>query len=200
MKLKTLAYYGRRPIKALKRLSLAFYEWRYPDEPWIAQGATRFLEQNLPLTTSVFEWGSGRSTTWFARRCKKVVSIEYDKTWSEKVNENLVEENITNAEVFFIPLDHDKKAPTPEVYDPLPNYVTHLFKYPKESFDLIVVDGHYRLTCVAQCLDYLAPGGYLLIDNSNRVPRHEWKVPEQWPQVHKSENVMTETTIWQKPV
>lgn len=199
MKLSSLAYYGLRPKKALQKVALTFYEWRHPDEPWIAQGATRFLETHLRPEHRVFEWGSGRSTAWFARRTQQVISIEYDELWARKVRQSLQEQNLANTQVHFIPLEHDKKAPTPEHYSPIPKYVAALFDHPKESFGLIVVDGHYRLTCVAQCLPWVSPGGYLLIDNSNRVPREEWKVPQHWPQVHQSENVMTETTIWQRP-
>ena len=146
----------------------------------------------------VFEWGSGRSTLWFADRVRSIVSIEYNKEWADKVTEMIGAKNVNNVELKYIPLDHAKHLPTPRIYEPLPKYVSEIFNYPKESFDLVIVDGHYRLTCVDQCLDYIKPGGYLLIDNSNRVPRHEWPVPQTWPLIHESENVVTRTSIWQK--
>ena len=200
MKMKTLFFYGTRPVLGARRLALAWHEWRHPDEPWIAQGATAFLKQNLNQDMNLFEWGSGRSTAWFAKLCKSVVSIEYNEEWSQKVRKQLMKEGTDNAKVLYLPLEHDKSLPTPEYYDPIPKYVSSLFEYSKEHFHCIVVDGHYRLTCVAQCKEYLKPGGFLVIDNSNRVPRDEWAIPIDWPQVHQSENAMTETTIWQKPI
>ncbi|NQZ18867.1 MAG: class I SAM-dependent methyltransferase [Bdellovibrionales bacterium] len=199
MTVQSLKFYLTHPVTAFRRVLLAIYEYRHPDEPWFSQGAVRKLEELLTKDMKVFEWGSGRSTLWLSKRSKEVVSIEYSEVWSQKVQEMIVESQTKNVNLKYIALDHDKSLPTPKDYDPIPKYVSEIFNYPKESFDLVIVDGHYRLTCVDQCLDYISPGGYILIDNSNRIPREEWVVPMSWPMIHQSENVMTQTTLWQKP-
>lgn len=199
MRISSLKFYIKRPWVGLRRIAHAFYEWKHPDEPWLAQGAVRFLDETLTTKMKVFEWGSGRSTLWLCQRSKEIVSIEYNEEWAQKVENMLQTGNVDNATLRYIPLDHDRSLPTPLKYDPIPKYVEEIFKYPKESFDLVIVDGHYRPTCVEECLPYIAKGGYILIDNSNRQPRDQWRVPMDWPLVHESENVMTRTSIWQKP-
>ena len=199
MKLSSMTYYLKRPNLLMQRLAYSLYLFRHPDEPWLSPKSVRFLEKTLTHDMSLFEWGSGRSTLWFAKRMKQVVSIEYDGFWSKKVEQMLMDHKIQNVELFYIPLDHPKSDPTPKEYPEVPKYVSKIFDYEKESFDLVVIDGHYRLTCADQCHDYIRPGGYLLIDNSNRLAPGEWSVPKDWKLVHESANVVTQTSIWQKP-
>lgn len=198
MSWRAFKFYLAHPIIFFRRLGYFFYEIRHPDEPWIAQKAVQFLDQNLKSDMVLFEWGSGRSTRWFAKRVQKVISIEYNSEWSQRVQKQLVEEGVENVSLKYIPLEHPLKAPTPKRYPKVPQYVAAIFQHEPESLDVIVVDGHYRLTCVDQGLGYLKKGGYLVIDNSNRSSKEEWGVPPEWPIVHESENVMTQTTIWKK--
>lgn len=67
------------------------------------------------------------------------------------------------------------------------------------SLALVVVDGWYRPVCARAALPKLTPGGLLLIDNTDwKHPPHV-HVPQDWPLVHQSRNVMTQTSIWRKP-
>ena len=45
----------------------------------------------------------------------------------------------------------------------------------------------------------LKPGGLLLIDNTDWQHPPHVHVPTDWPLVHPSRNVLTRTSIWQKP-
>ena len=47
------------------------------------------------------------------------------------------------------------------------DYAKAIHSYPKEFFDLIVVDGRARMACLRECVDHLAPGGAILLDNSD---------------------------------
>lgn len=199
MGLKSLKFYLLHPIIFVRRVAYKIYEMRHPEDPWIAQGAVQFLDQNLKKDMKLFEWGSGRSTLWFSKRVKQVVSIEYNSQWASKLSAMLSDKKVANVDLRYVPLDHEYKAPTQKYYETTPKYVSEIFKFAKEDFDVILVDGHYRLTCVDKCLDYLRPGGFLVIDNSNRVSLESWEIPKSWPLVHQSNNVMTETTVWQKP-
>lgn len=199
MKLSSVPFYIKHPITFIRRLGYFFYEKTHSDEPWLSPKSVRFLEKHLTSQMVLFEWGSGRSTTWFAQKVKKVISIEYSQEWEQKVQERISQRNLNNVDLKYIPLDHPYKAPTQREYPEVPKYVAEIFKEDKESLDVIVVDGHYRLTCVSQCLDYLKVGGFLVIDNSNREKREDWGVPSNWPILHESENVVTRTTVWEKP-
>jgi hypothetical protein len=194
--MQPLAWYLGRPIWTVRRALYKIYEMRHPDEPWIAQGAVRFCDQNLRRDQAGLEWGSGRSTKWFAERLARLVSVEFDPEWHQKVTQSLA--GMSNVECRLVPLDHPMELGTGPRYDPVPRYVTVADEFADETLGLVVVDGRYRQACVLRALPKLKPGGFLLIDNTDWLPLEQFNVPPSWPIVHQSRNVMGETTIWRK--
>jgi hypothetical protein len=75
----------KRPLYSLRLRLYRAYEVAHPEEPWISQGAVRFLDANLDRAGAGIEWGSGRSTTWFVARLARLTSVEYDPGWAETV-------------------------------------------------------------------------------------------------------------------
>jgi hypothetical protein len=73
----------------LDRVRLLAHERRHPDAPWLTIEAVAFLEHRLACDGVGFEWGSGRSTVWLARRVRRLTSIEHDPTWFEKIRRRL---------------------------------------------------------------------------------------------------------------
>ena len=187
------------PFHTSRLIAYRWYELRHPDEPWIAQGAIRFLDRALDAKGHGLEWGSGRSTLWFARRLKHLTSVEHNEGWHREVASRLARAGITNTRLLRVPLDHPEHAPTIASYDRLPGYVAVAREFPDESLDFVLVDGHYRQACVAAVLPKIRYGGLLVVDNSNWLPRAEWRVPPHWPVLHESENVRSQTTVWQRP-
>ena len=55
--------------------------------PWFSYPFIDFLTPRLSKELTVFEFGSGNSTSFFAQRVKKVISIEHNKEWYRIVNE-----------------------------------------------------------------------------------------------------------------
>jgi hypothetical protein len=196
MKAARLAYLFSHPRYTARRVAYKLYEWRHPDEPWIAQGAVRFCEHNLDRSMSAIEMGSGRSTAWFAARVGQLTSIEHDARWYETVRARIA--HLPNVNYRQIPLDHPAEEGTRPHYDPLPRYVRVFSEFPDGALDLVVIDGHYRQACVLAALPKLRSGGLLLVDNTDRLPLPEWGVPSAWRVAHQSENVMGQTTIWRK--
>ena len=49
--------------------------------PWIPWPVIDWFEKNLTPEMIIFEWGSGGSTLYIARRVKKVISIEHEAVW-----------------------------------------------------------------------------------------------------------------------
>ncbi|MBD2081725.1 class I SAM-dependent methyltransferase [Leptolyngbya sp. FACHB-17] len=187
-------------IYLLRRIAYKFYEVLHPDEPWIAQGAIQYCDRHLQRDQVGFEWGSGRSTAWFGKRLRTLVSIEFDQEWHNKVTEKLRRQNLTNVECRYIPVEHPLSEPTPAHYPKTPAYVIAINQFDDNSVDFAMVDGHYRQACILAALPKLKPGGLLLVDNTDWITLSEWGVPADWQIVHQSRNVMTQTTIWQKPV
>lgn len=196
---KNKLLYFLKPIYFTRRILHKIYELNHPDEPWLSQGAVNFCDRHLSEDQIGFEWGSGRSTAWFGKRLKSLLSIEHDPNWHATVLGMLRERNLDNVECRYIPLEHHLDEPTHTHYEKTPEYVKAIEEFNDETIDFVVVDGHYRQACIMSSLNKIKPGGLLLADNTNRLPLEEWGVPHNWPMVHQSHNVMTETTIWQKP-
>ncbi|MGV3660319.1 MAG: O-methyltransferase [Prosthecobacter sp.] len=185
-----------RPLYLAGRLQNWLYEKRHPDHPWLAPDAIAWLDANLRPDMQGFEWGSGRSTLWFAKRLASLTSIESDATWFQQVARMVHEAALTNVDLRHIPLDHPDADTYQNEYDPLPRNPATILDLPDASLDFVVVDGWYRPVCARAALPKLKPGGILLIDNTDWNDPPHIHVPENWPLVHRSRNVMTETSIW----
>ena len=195
-----LNFWLRRPHLVVARLRYWLWEWANPDKPWLTPGAVAFCARALDRSMHALEFGSGRSTAWFARHVGRLTSVEHAEAWYRKVREQLDRENPGQIDYRLVPLEHPEAEPEQEHYDPLPAYVGVLAGFPEESLDLVVIDGHYRTACLRACPPRLAPGGLLLVDDVHlwggvaRVP-----VPAGWPLVHRSGNGLKETCLWLKP-
>lgn len=119
--------------------------------PWFTFPAIEYLSQFDFSESIVFEYGSGNSTLFWAERVKKIISVEKDKKWHEKINEH----NKSNLTLF---LHEDRES-----------YVECINFYPNK-YDIIVIDGVYRLLCVKQAAKHISDDGFIIFDNSDRHP------------------------------
>jgi len=136
-------------------------------------GAIEFLGQWLRPTDLLVEFGSGRSTVWFAERVGRVVSIEHDRAWHARVTQRLVERGLTNVSYKIVDDRLDPGRPVNE------NQLEHPEKYlalaeesmtalgPNARADVILVDGCSRDHCAQWALTHVKPGGLIVIDNAN---------------------------------
>ena len=188
-----------RPAYLWGRLQHWRYENRHPDHPWLAPDAIAWLDQNLRPKMRGFEWGSGRSTLWFARRLAHLISIESDAAWFAQVQQKITAAGLKQVDLRFVPLEHADADTYANHYDPLPANPAAILSLPDASLDFVVVDGWYRPVCAQAALAKLKPGGLLLIDNTDWQHPPHVHVPTDWPLVHQSRNVLTRTSIWRKP-
>ncbi len=145
----------------IDRLAVIAYEWRYPERPWLTGTAISILMSWLRQTDVVCEYGSGRSTLWFARRVSAVTSIEHDETWYHKVSRMAKETGVANLDYRLIPTrEHDVVSAD----HPYPAVVN---SFAEKSFDLVLVDGVHRDICANLTLPFIKPGGMLVLDNAN---------------------------------
>lgn len=158
-----------RPLYLARRLQNWIYEQRHPDHPWLAPAAIAWLDQHLRPDMRGWEWGSGRSTLWFARRLASLTSIESDVTWFEQVRSMV--SGLSNVDLRHIPLEHREAETYALDYAVLPANAAAIVSEPDASLDFVVVDGWYRPVCARAALSKLKPGGLLLIDNT------DWKDP-----------------------
>jgi hypothetical protein len=119
--------------------------------PWYTYSAIDFLEGRIEKTMTVFEYGSGNSTIWWAEHVKKIVSCEHDQKWFNKLKPDIPE----NVEYTHI----DLSSPA--------NYETAALKN-GNKFDVIVIDGRNRVNCARSSLVQLKDNGVVIWDNSDR--------------------------------
>jgi hypothetical protein len=199
VQLKNIPFYLSHPRIFASTLIYKSRTIFQPDLPWLSYDAVKFVD-TLPLKNeSVFEWGSGRSTVWFAKRCRELISIENNQIWHQRVLGMLEKKRLSHVKCLHYELSESdlKVAPDSQTQ---PLYVTVIDSIPEKSLGLVVVDGYgLRHACIQRALPKIRKDGYLLIDNTDWIKLEDWKVPPDWPIVHRSRNAFTETTIWRCP-
>jgi predicted O-methyltransferase YrrM len=137
------------------RLGVMAYQLVRPDAPWLTAQSIRMLEGYLTDTMIGLEWGSGQSTKWFARRLRKLVSIEHDAAWHARISEDLTRAGIDNVDYRHLTGGADNP------------YVSAIAAFPDEYFDVILVDGQYRNQCLEAAVPKIKPGGLIVLDNAD---------------------------------
>jgi predicted O-methyltransferase YrrM len=143
------------------------------DVPWWTYRAIDDVEEWLAGrdgAARVFEYGSGASTAWLARRSASVHSVEHDVRFASLMEDLLAE--VGNAEVAVRPpvaSANPVVASAKEGYAGLDfsSYVAAIDEVDGD-FDLVVVDGRARERCLTRALDRLAPDGLVVFDNTRR--------------------------------
>ncbi len=143
----------------------------------------------------MLELGSGRSTVWFARRARRVVSFEDNEYWYPRTKERLEEAGLRNVDLRL------------RAVEDFPGEVSSL---PDEAFDLVVIDfleapAVSRVDCIEPAMKKVRAGGYLLLDDSDRpgyaeayellAGWREWRftgVKDEWPEA-------CETAVFRRP-
>ncbi len=151
--------------------------------PWMTYDAIDFLGSICTPDSVVFEWGSGGSTLFLAKRCRHVTSVEHDAKWSGYLRERLESLDVDNVDYKEIPgekiadwEERDYRNPDDFVSGDkgsvglsFERYVKAVDPFPEESFDIVVVDGRVRNVCVKRAIPHVKRGGYLVVDNSERA-------------------------------
>lgn len=148
--------------------------------PWLTFAATRFLERHLHRGMRVFEYGSGGSTVFLAQRVASVVSVEHDAAWADSVRAELARQRLTNCTHNLIPPTPSPTAREVDNADPagyissddrytgqsFQQYVSAIDEYGLGHFDLVLVDGRARPSCLVHAAKSAKPSGCIMLDNS----------------------------------
>ncbi len=177
-----------------------------PEDPWLTRAAVEFLDQVLKPTDVGLEFGSGRSSVWFAKRMKHLVSVEDHPQWYAKVSTMIGELQLTDKiDLRFRESRQD--------------YVCEADTFADESLDFCLVDGSHRDDCAIRVLSKVKSGGLLVVDNINWYLPSDTVAPTSrkmtdapasagWSQFAEavkdwrrywSSNGVTDTSIWFKP-
>jgi hypothetical protein len=145
----------------INRISVFFYEKSNPEHPWLTKSANMILSELLKKSDIGLEFGSGRSTIYFAKRLKHLTSIEHNELWYNKVNAKIQQNGLNNINYIFAAKDKEDDRGNES------KYVETINGFKDESFDFILVDGAYRDFCALKVLPKIFPGGILTVDNAN---------------------------------
>jgi SAM-dependent methyltransferase len=153
-----------RPPYIFRRLYDIYFQRKHPNCPWLSPAAILLLDNWLKASDRAWEWGSGRSTAWLARRVSHLVSVEDNPMWHARVRETLSREGLLGkVDYRLLPCELNEQS------EPARHpYADAIQEFPDNHFDFILVDGNIRLACLRQALPKLKPGGLLGLDNANR--------------------------------
>jgi predicted O-methyltransferase YrrM len=140
------------PRYIYNRARLSLFQFLNPDLPWLTKDAIKIIEQLLRRSDIGVEFGSGRSTVWFAKRIAHLTSVEIDKSWFNKINSVLKRNDLNNISLFLKNGD---------------DYPAVIENFQDESIDFVLVDGEQRDVCVFKSMPKIKKGGFLIIDNIN---------------------------------
>lgn len=167
-------------------------------EPWIPYSAREFLGGILAEMDSatIFEWGAGGSTLYFADKGARVLTVEDNAEWYRAVVAELSASPDAFARVNIALIEAgygqrfgcDISDPVCYVERGVPDrnwrdYASAVDKCADESLDIVLVDGYSRPACIAHALTKLKHGGWLVLDNSDRdyYLANVGKLLQSWP-------------------
>lgn len=124
--------------------------------PWVTHSFIDFISDRLNKNMDIFEYGSGYSTFFYSKKVKSVTSVEHAREWHDKLknklpkNINLIyQESVSDATYCMLAASSGKK------------------------FDMIIVDGFFRVNCIKNSYKALEDDGVVILDDSERVEYQE---------------------------
>ncbi|GAA4848525.1 class I SAM-dependent methyltransferase [Algivirga pacifica] len=125
--------------------------------PWVTYSFIAFIEQRLHKELTIFEYGSGNSTIYYANACKQVTAVENDKNWFSMIESQMP----ANVTLLFESLTEKDR------------YVKQAIAEQQQAFDIIIVDGRKRVACVKTAIEHLSERGVVVLDDSERTQYQE---------------------------
>lgn len=119
--------------------------------PWLTYPAWEYLEHRDFSSCRIFEYGAGASTEFWLRRARSVVAVEHDRRWYRKLTDRLSGAREHGLQLILAEDPSDYACVIEDCSPP---------------FDVIVIDGLNRLGCAEQAVRHLAPGGLVILDDS----------------------------------
>lgn len=149
------------PRYIVNRLTVMVDERLHPTHPWLTRDAVKILSSLIKPSDVGVEFGSGRSTKWFAQRLSHLTSIENNELWYEKVVHELNRAGLSGKVDYRLRKDDD-------------DYVEQAQSFLDDSVDFCLVDGAVRDRCALLMLSKIRRGGGMVVDNVN------WYLPNDF--------------------
>lgn len=117
--------------------------------PWMNYHVIGFLEERLNKDLSLFEYGSGNSTLFYASLVKDVKSIECDAQWYEYVRDSMP----ANVELALFDANAGQKY-------------CEIAGHQDRQYDVVVVDAEDRTECLMTAHDAVTDRGIVILDDA----------------------------------
>lgn len=195
---KTLPYFAWQSIRYAQNWEHFLQIWSYrrqwsesfragrnsvSDElPWLNFFAIEFLKNNIRPEFKVFEYGGGGSTLFFCKNVAEVTTVEDNEEWFKILTQTVRAKGYTNWKGILVQPEsyNGNQSRSPEnpndfmsgakelKHLSFEKYAHTINKFPDAYFDLILVDGRARPSCIQLSLPHLKVGGILIVDNTER--------------------------------
>jgi len=166
--------------------------------PWICFAAIGFLKKIVRQDMCVFEYGSGGSTMFWISSVQELISVEHDLSWYRNMKERLDKQPSRNFQYILAEPIPDLQFGEKQFENPddfissgpeyagknFEQYARSIDAFPDNYFDIIIVDGRARPSCIKQGIPKLKKNGWLIINNTERkyymapfpFDRNSWKI------------------------
>jgi predicted O-methyltransferase YrrM len=162
------------PPYAINRMAQMRFAALNPWAPWLTAAAITALQDLLKPADVGFEFGSGRSTVWLARRVRFLYSMEHVPEWYERVRKQLEEAKLTEKVQYHLASGSGHSIDDDHPPNDHP-YLKGIAAIADDHLDFVLVDGIMRRTCVRFAISKIRPGGLLILDNANRYMSNEYQ-------------------------
>jgi len=122
--------------------------------PWYTYPSIDFLAQRDYSEKNILEFGGGQSTLWWAARSNKVLTLEGDQQWFEKIRSSMPEN---------VDLNHVSMA---SIEENISSVRRKIEANEVDKYDVIVIDGLFRGELIPLAIDSLADNGVIVCDNA----------------------------------
>lgn len=150
--------------------------------PWMTFAAERVLERELRSDMRVCEFGAGGSTPFLLDRAGALVSIEWDGDWATRVGESLAPSREAAWTLELAAPHADPAARQLDPSDPgayvsaspaflgfaFRAYAQAIDRFEDKAFDVVIVAGRARPSCLCHALPKVRRGGLLVLDHAER--------------------------------
>ena len=123
--------------------------------PWYTYPAIEYLRSFAYHDKKIFEYGCGQSALFWAERALSLTTVENNPQWFDKWQQELKAPNLN------IMLRTEDEAYENAVWES------------GQSYDVIAIDGIRRRQCAEAAVKALAPGGMIILDDSDRIATSE---------------------------
>jgi hypothetical protein len=120
-------------------------------QPWATFPFIAFIGPRLEKRWTIFEYGAGASTLYYARRVQRVVTVEDNAAFAARLRPQLP----ANVSLMIKDSSDSEYALAVNQCAPEPHFVS--------------VDGNDRTRCVEAAIPRLAAGGVLVLDDAERA-------------------------------